>query len=155
MKHLIATLALALIPAACATPTSNMPVYTQADFEHAAIRSVLDAQQTAWNSGDINGFMEGYWRSPELRFASGGSVTKGWQATSDRYHARYSDRAKMGTLTFSDLEVEQLSGDAALVHGRWLLTRADDAPNGLFTLVFRKTDDRWLIVSDTTTSAEG
>ena len=69
--------------------------------EIGAVRAVLDAQQQAWNSGDIDGFMEGYWQSPDLRFGSGGSITYGWQETSDRYHKNYSDRAKMGTLDFS------------------------------------------------------
>jgi len=153
MKHFIAALALTLIPAACATATPP-PVETVAlADESSAIASVLFAQQQSWNSGDINGFMQGYVQSPELRFASGGSVTTGWQATSDRYRARYSDRVKMGALTFSDLEIDQVSADAAVVHGRWLLTRDADAPNGLFTLIFRKIDGEWLIVSDTTTSA--
>jgi len=152
VKLLLTALTLTLIPAACATMTAPSAVSTSPD-EAAAIRSVLTTQQTAWNSGDIDGFMKGYWRSPDLRFASGGNVTKGWQATSDRYHARYSDRAKMGTLSFSDLEVDQVSSDAAIVHGRWLLTRAEDTPNGLYTLIFRKISGAWLIVSDTTTSA--
>lgn len=122
--------------------------------ERDSITNVLMAQQDAWNAGDIDAFMAGYWQSPDLRFASGGSVTRGWQATRDRYHARYSDRSIMGTLSFDQLEVVELSDDAAIVHGAWLLTRENDAPSGLFTLVFRKIDGAWLIVSDTTTSAD-
>lgn len=120
--------------------------------ETASIEAVLLTQKVAWNAGDIDGFMEGYLREPSLRFASGGNVTKGWQQTLDRYKANYSDRAKMGVLDFTDIEISQLSGDAAVVHGRWKLERASDAPHGLFTLVFRKIDGQWLIVSDTTTS---
>ena len=122
--------------------------------ERDSITDVLMAQQDAWNAGDIDAFMAGYWQSPDLRFASGGSVTRGWQATRDRYHARYSDRSIMGMLSFDQLEVVELSDDAAIVHGAWLLTRENDAPSGLFTLVFRKIDGAWLIVSDTTTSAD-
>ena len=122
--------------------------------ERDSITNVLMAQQDAWNAGDIDAFMAGYWQSPDLRFASGGSVTRGWQATRDRYHARYSDRSIMGMLSFDQLEVVELSDDAAIVHGAWLLTRENDAPSGLFTLVFRKIDGAWLIVSDTTTSAD-
>ena len=122
--------------------------------ERDSITNVLMAQQAAWNAGDIDAFMAGYWQSPDLRFASGGSVTRGWQATRDRYHARYSDRSIMGMLSFDQLEVVELSDDAAIVHGAWLLTRENDAPSGLFTLVFRKIDGAWLIVSDTTTSAD-
>ena len=122
--------------------------------ERDSITNVLMAQQDAWNAGNIDAFMAGYWQSPDLRFASGGSVTRGWQATRDRYHARYSDRSIMGMLSFDQLEVVELSDDAAIVHGAWLLTRENDAPSGLFTLVFRKIDGAWLIVSDTTTSAD-
>lgn len=118
------------------------------------VRTILSAQQIAWNAGDIDGFMQGYWRSPDLRFASGGSVTNGWQSTRDRYHARYSDRALMGELSFSDLEFDTLSSDAAIVHGAWALRRDGDRPSGLFTLIFKRIDGEWKIVSDTTTLAD-
>lgn len=118
------------------------------------IIAVIEAQQAAWNAGDIDGFMRGYWVSPDLRFASGGTVTKGWQATRDRYHERYSDRALMGQLSFDRLEVEMLAPDAGVVHGAWALQRERDRPSGLFTLVLSKIDGDWKIVSDTTTSAD-
>lgn len=143
--------ALAALSTACAhTPAAPVPDIAVADS--AEILNVLDVQKNAWNTGSISGFMDGYWRSSDLRFASGDTVTKGWQSTLDRYRANYSDRSKMGTLDFTDLEVDQISPDAAIVHGRWQLQRASDAPHGLFTLVFRKFDGRWFIVSDTTTS---
>ena len=119
----------------------------------AAVRLVLTEQQAAWNRGDIDAFMEGYWKSEDLRFASGGTVTRGWQGTIDRYKRRYQDREAMGILQFSDLEVEVVGSNAAIVHGGWVLTRAKDKPSGLFTLVFREFTDGWVIVSDTTTSA--
>lgn len=118
------------------------------------VAAVITAQQAAWNAGDIDGFMQGYWQSPNLRFASGGTVTNGWQATRDRYHARYSDRALMGELSFDRLEVSMLGSDAAVVHGAWALQRAEDRPSGLFTLIFKQIDGDWKIVSDTTTSAD-
>ena len=118
------------------------------------IAAVINTQQVAWNTGDIDGFMQGYWRSPDLRFASGGIVTKGWQATRDRYHARYSDRAQMGELSFERLEIVMLASDAAAVHGAWALQREQDRPSGLFTLIFKHVDGDWKIVSDTTTSAD-
>lgn len=119
----------------------------------AAVCAVLQAQQTAWNAGDIPGFMEGYWQSEALRFASGGTVTTGWQATLDRYLARYGDDAAMGDLVFSGVDVDQLSSDRAIAFGRWQLLRESDAPSGLFTLVFAKTDGAWVIVHDHTSSA--
>ena len=122
--------------------------------EEDRIAAVIAAQQAAWNAGDIDGFMQGYWQSPDLRFASGGTVTNGWQATRDRYHARYSDRALMGELTFDRLEISMLGTDAAAAHGAWALQRAEDRPSGLFTLIFKQIDGDWKIVSDTTTSAD-
>lgn len=118
------------------------------------VAAVIETQQVAWNAGDIDGFMQGYWQSPDLRFASGGSVTRGWQATRDRYHARYSDRALMGELSFDQLEITMLGDDGSVVHGAWALERAQDRPSGLFTLIFNKIDGDWKIVSDTTTSAD-
>jgi len=150
MKHFILAAAFGLM-VACAAAPSAIPEIGQSE-DARAIKSLLETQQTAWNEGNIDGFMDGYWRSSQLRFASGGNVTRGWQETRDRYHANYSDRQKMGQLDFSDLEVNQLSKDAAILHGRWKLIRAQDTPHGLFTLVLRKIDGQWLIVSDTTTS---
>ena len=123
--------------------------------EEDRIVAVLDAQEAAWNSGDIDGYMQSYWQSPELRFASGGTVVRGWQATRDRYHARYSNRELMGQLSTTDLEVSLFGlGDDAVAHGGWALARAGDHPSGLFTLILRKIDGEWKIVSDTTTSAD-
>jgi ketosteroid isomerase-like protein len=123
-----------------------------ADSNETAIRAVVDAQQSAWNRGDIPAFMQGYVKSDTLRFASGGKVLTGWQATFDRYKTKYPDHAAMGKLLFSDLDVQVLSGDAAFVFGRWKLERKDDSPGGLFTLLFRKTADGWKIVHDHTSS---
>jgi beta-aspartyl-peptidase (threonine type) len=114
------------------------------------IRRVMSDQTAAWNAGDIEGFMRGYWNSPELKFVSGANVTKGWQPTLDRYKKSYDSRAKMGVLTFSDLDINVLSKDAAIVLGTWKLQREADAPGGKFTLVFRKFKDGWKIVHDHT-----
>src|SRR5256886_16099296 len=80
-----------------------------------AIRAVLDAQAAAWNRGDIESYMDGYDRSPNTEFVGADSITRGWQDVLDRYKKRYDTREKMGTLTFSDLEITMLSKDAALV----------------------------------------
>src|SRR5437660_7991554 len=85
------------------------------------IRNVLQSQQKAWNRGDIDAFMNGYWRSDKTVFVSGDEVTRGWQKVLDRYKKKYSDRAKMGTLTFFDLEITPLSADAAVALGAWKL----------------------------------
>ena len=116
----------------------------------AAIRQVMDDQAAAWNRGDIDGFMTGYWRSDKLTFVSGTDVTRGWQPTLDRYKKSYDTRAKMGVLTFSDLEITILSKDAAVVLGSWSLAREKDNPHGKFTLNFRKFKEGWRIVMDHT-----
>jgi len=118
------------------------------------IESVLHAQQDAWNRGDIDAFMNGYWRSDETVFVSGDEVERGWQKVLERYKERYSDRAKMGTLTFSNLEITPLSDDSAVVLGSWQLKRANDEPRGRFTLIFRRFSDGWKIIHDHTSAAE-
>ena len=121
--------------------------------EITQINKVLADQENAWNQGDIAGYMAGYLQSDSLRFASGGIVTYGWQITLDRYKEGYPDKATMGTLTFSNIDIELFSADAALVFGKWKLERANDHPWGLFTLVFSKTNEGWKIVHDHTSAA--
>ena len=117
-----------------------------------AIRAVMDAQVAAWNRGDLEGYMEGYWRSPELEFYSGATVTKGWEATLARYQKRYqSAGAEMGQLDFSGLEVHANSSDVAWASGRWHLKMKDGSDKGgLFTLLFQKTSKGWKIIHDHT-----
>ncbi len=119
----------------------------------SAIRAVLDAQAAAWNRGDIEGYMDGYDRSPDTVFVSGDRVTRSWQTVLERYKKTYDTREKMGKLTFSDVEITMLSKDAAIVLGRWHLQRSKDEPHGRFTLLFRKTKAGWRIVHDHTSSA--
>lgn len=114
------------------------------------VLAVMTQQSAAWNRGDIEGFMRGYWNSDKLVFASGDSVTRGWQPTLERYKKSYDSRAKMGTLIFSDTEVTVISKDAAVVLGSWSLAREKDNPKGKFTLIFRRFKDGWKIVHDHT-----
>jgi ketosteroid isomerase-like protein len=118
-----------------------------------SVRAVMEAQQAAWNSGDIDGFMNGYERAETTTFVSGDELTRGWQTVLDRYKKRYNSREQMGTLTFSDLDIKPIGPSLAVVDGRWKLTRVNDAPHGRFTLVFRRINDDWRITHDTTTSA--
>ena len=116
----------------------------------AEIRAVMAAQVVAWNRGDIDGFMNGYARAETTVFVSGDEVTRGWQTVRDRYKKKYDSREKMGTLTFSELKITALGGDAALVIGRWKLVRKGDKPHGRFTLLFRRTAAGWRVVHDHT-----
>ncbi len=118
-----------------------------------AVRTVLEAQRDAWNRGDIGAYMDGYARSDETVFVSGDSVSRGWQTVLDRYKKTYNSREKMGTLTFSDLEITVLGNDAAVCLGRWHLQRANDEPHGRFTLILRQTKKGWKIVHDHTSTA--
>ena len=127
---------------------------TTAASAESEIRAVLDAQVRAWNAGDLRGFMEGYARSDRTRFQSGGDVSLGWQTVFDRYQKRYGDRANMGVLKFNEVAVNVLAPDTALVYGRWRLERAQDAPSGLFTLLFRHAPAGWRIVHDHTSAAD-
>jgi ketosteroid isomerase-like protein len=115
-----------------------------------AIRRVLLDQQAAWNRQDLEGFMAGYWHSPELTFFSGARESKGWQAALDRYRNTYQSAGHaMGHLEFTNLRVEMLSPEAAFVRGEFHLTMPDGkTPHGLFTLIFRKFPEGWKIVHD-------
>jgi beta-aspartyl-peptidase (threonine type) len=120
----------------------------------AAIRQVLQSQVDAWNHHDLDSFMAGYWRSPDLTFFSGATETKGWEPTLARYRRNYQAEGRsMGALSFSDLQVDLLGPDAAFVRGRFQLVMPDGKqPSGLFTLIFRKFPEGWRIVHDHTCS---
>jgi ketosteroid isomerase-like protein len=124
------------------------------------IKRVLVSQVEAWNHGDLDAFMQGYWHSPELTFFSGATVTKGWEPTLARYRQRYKSEGKeMGKLEFQDLHIEILSQRSAVVTGKWRLsfsTKMSDGkqPHGLFTLIFKPTSTGWKIVHDHTSVAE-
>ena len=149
MKRLVIAVAWAFLGASAAPAPGET---TSADPAND-IRAVLQAQQESWNRGDIDGFMNGYAHTDSIVFVSGDDITRGWQTVRDRYKAKYSDRAKMGELTFSDLEITPIDADAALADGRWKLKRATDKPHGRFTLLLRRLPEGWRIVHDHTSSA--
>jgi uncharacterized protein (TIGR02246 family) len=123
-----------------------------------AARDLLESQRDAWNRGDIDAFMRGYWKNDDLRFASGGDIQRGFATTLDRYRKTYPDRGAMGTLEFELVEVRALGPEAVYVFGRWRLARTQDAPGagprGLFTLIVERKDGRWVITRDHTSAAE-
>ena len=114
------------------------------------VRAVLDAQVSAWNRGDIDGFMQAYARSPKTTFVSGDEVTRGWETVRNRYAKKYDSREKMGMLTFSDVEITFPGDDVAVALGSWSLKRKEDRPHGKFTLIFRHFAQGWRIVLDHT-----
>lgn len=125
----------------------------RADAEEG-IKHLLVAQIEAWNRGDLQGFMSGYWHAPELTFYSGANVFKGWQAALQRYQHTYQAAGKeMGTLEFQDLAIDLLSRQAAVVTGKWQLTMSGGKkPHGLFTLIVKKMQPGWRIVHDHTSA---
>jgi beta-aspartyl-peptidase (threonine type) len=118
----------------------------------AEITALIKQQANDWNSGNIDAFMEVYWKSDQLTFSSSGEVTRGYHATLNRYKARYPTPQEMGTLTFTDLEFLPLSSAAMQVLGVWNLER-DQPIGGRFTLVFRRFPEGWRIVHDHTSKS--
>lgn len=137
MKTTIALLLLALASNAFASDAKDL----------STVRGVLDAQVAAWNHGDVDEYMAGYARSDDTMFV-GTDVTRGWTKVRDRYKAKYDTRAKMGTLTFSDIDLRPLGNDDVIVTGAWKLTRDADTPHGRFTLIFHRLKEGWRIVYD-------
>ena len=112
------------------------------------IRNILNRQTTAWNAGNLEEFMQGYWKSDSLMFIGKSGITYGWQKTLDNYKKSYPDTAAMGKLTFTLIEVKRLSVLYFFIVGKWHLTRTAGNLGGHFTLLFKKTRQGWVIVSD-------
>ena len=150
----IAILALGAVfvaPRVLSTERDSTAERAKADQEE--VRAVLDSQVAAWNKGDLEGFMVGYWNSPELSFFSGSDVTSGWQQTLHRYKKRYrSEGREMGKLRFTDLQIKLAGNDMAWVRGRWNLVTSKESLGGLFTLIFQRMPDGWRIVHDHTSA---
>jgi uncharacterized protein (TIGR02246 family) len=120
------------------------------DTIRSAVEAVLRTQEDAWNRGDLAAFMDHYWKSDDLTFVSDGKTFRGWNATLKRYQDLYRTPDQMGRLTLSGLEIIPLDGSAALVLGQFHVQRDSEPGSGNFSLVFRKFNDRWLIVHDHT-----
>jgi ketosteroid isomerase-like protein len=112
------------------------------------ITALMTAQTTAWNTGDINGFMKTYWHSDSLLFVGKNGITYGWQATLDRYKKTYPDATTMGKLDFKLLEFKPLAAGVYLLIGKWHLQRTIGDLQGHFSLVLRKIDGEWKIIAD-------
>jgi uncharacterized protein (TIGR02246 family) len=124
--------------------------------QQADVLAVMNAAEAGWNAGDLEAYMQSYWHSDQLRFAGGDRVNYGWEKVLAGYQKSYPDKAAMGTLTFSEMDVTLLGAEAAIVFGHWHLDRAgdqpDEAPQGLFTLLLRRLPEGWRIVHDHTSA---
>jgi hypothetical protein len=116
--------------------------------DETAIRKILDEQTAAWNCGDINNFMKGYWENDSLMFIGKSGVTYGWTNTLNNYKRGYPDTAAMGKLIFNLIQVKKLSKEYYHITGKWFLKRSIGDVGGHYTLLFRKVNGRWVIVSD-------
>lgn len=116
--------------------------------DEAAIRNILARQSAAWNKGDLEGFMNGYWKNDSLMFIGKKGITYGWRNTLDNYRKSYPGPAAMGKLQFTVIMIKRLSPEYRHVTGKWHLQREAGDLEGYFTLLFRKMNGHWLIVSD-------
>ncbi len=112
------------------------------------IVQLLKGQEEAWNRGDLDAYMQGYWQNEQLMLISNGKFRNGWDETLAAYKKNYPDKESLGELTFTIKEIKMLSNYAAMVVGRWDLKRLKDTPTGVFTLLVEKIDDRWVITMD-------
>lgn len=115
-----------------------------------AILKLMSDQQNAWNKGDIDAFMQGYWKSDSLVFVGKTAPLYGWQSTINRYKKAYPDKDTMGQLTFGIVKLELLDHNNAFMLGSWHLDRKAGAIGGYFTLWFKKINGEWKIVCDHT-----
>jgi uncharacterized protein (TIGR02246 family) len=155
-KQAIQLILLGLTAATLLVGTSTS-LYAQANTrepDRAAITEVFKNQQTAWDKGDVDAFLEGYWHSPEITFSGSNGITHGWDAVRARYQRNYADRETMGQLDFSGLEFRFLGPDAALVLGHWHLTRTKGDIGGVFSLVWQRFPEGWRIIHDHTSADE-
>lgn len=150
LSMLLASVLVGILAPALCWPAAGAPLSDSGASPEGAIRAVLDAQAAAWNRGDVTAFMQGYWNSPLTEFVGPSGIVRGWQPVLERYRKAYPDRTAMGHLDFSDLEIDLLGPDAALVVGHWQLKRENDSPGGVFTLIFKKLPDGWRIIHDHT-----
>jgi ketosteroid isomerase-like protein len=122
------------------------------EHDRVTILEALNAQQAAWNQGDVDTFVKGYRQSPELTFSGTSGIVRGYDGVLARYKRTYADRDAMGQLQFSDLEFRFLGPDAALVLGHWHLTRAKGDIGGVFSLVWQRFPEGWRIIHDHTSA---
>ena len=129
------------------TDQNSKTLSSNADAE-AGIRLVMKAQETAWNNHDLEGFMQGYWKSDSLKFYGSNGLTKGWQNTLDNYKKGYPTKAESGTLNFVINDVSKIEGDNYWVMGEYHLKREIGDANGVFIIIFKKIHGEWKIVAD-------
>ena len=115
-----------------------------------SILKVLKFQEEAWNSGNINKFMEGYLKSEKIVFTGSNGSIYGWEETKKRYLNKYSNRTLMGNLKFKIINFQKLSVDIIQMQGSYYLNRKIGDSKGFFSLIWKKENEKWFIISDHT-----
>lgn len=118
------------------------------ELAEAGIRLVMEAQEIAWNKHDLEGFMQGYWKSDQLKFYGANGLTVGWENTLANYKKRYPTTKESGTLNFVINDISKIEGDNYWVMGEYYLKREIGAADGVFIIIFKKIDGLWKIVAD-------
>ena len=112
------------------------------------IREILEEQTKAWNQGDIEKFMQGYWKNDSLMFIGKTGINWGWQKSLGNYKRNYPDTIAMGKLSFDIILVKKLSSEYYYVVGKWMLTRSIGNLSGYYNLLFKKITGQWVIIAD-------
>jgi ketosteroid isomerase-like protein len=137
----------------CLLSLSTLGMVAFSQEREKAIEKILLDQVVAWNAGDIEGYMKGYWNSDSTVFLSGGNLTRGYNNVLSRYKKSYDTRDKMGQLEFTELRIRMMAPTLGVATGVWRLHRAKDQPWGRFTLLVEQKPEGWRIVHDHTSSA--
>lgn len=146
MRRFVPFLLMVFVLSAC-----NADKTADATTKLSALTSIalaMNEQENAWNEGDLEGFMEHYWKSDSLRFIGSRGLNYGWQTTLENYKESYPDREAMGTLTFSNKYMDMVAPDAAFIVGKWQLDRRSDTLSGHYSLLWKQIEGKWVIVAD-------
>lgn len=128
--------------------TLSVSVVAQVENDKKTILKILDEQRLAWNNGDIESYMRGYWKSDSLRFVGKSGVRYGWNETLASYKKGYPSKKEMGQLSFNVISLEFLSKNSAFMIGKWSISRDENNISGHFMLIWKKIDGNWLITAD-------
>ncbi len=140
MKKIILFLSISMLMFSCSKDTEQQ--------DKDAILSVMSTQEKAWSNHDLEGFMQGYWKSDSLKFYGSSGLTKGWNQTLANYKKGYPTKEHSGTLNFKINDITKIENDSYYVMGEYHLKRSVGDANGVFIIIFKKINGEWKIVAD-------
>jgi hypothetical protein len=154
MYNFLVIVGFSLAALSCTTAEKNTSVADEPQINKeealSLIKSKMGIQEEAWNTGDLNGFMQSYWQSDSLLFLGKSGISFGWQTTLDNYVKGYSSPEEMGQLTFENEVIRFIDIKTVQVIGKWHLKRTGDLDNleGHYSLIWKKKKGNWVIISD-------